>query len=103
MEAYVKLLILAVILGLAIGSVPTGVNGDGLCRMTKDGLTACQPAVAASNPSPPSTACCSALSKADLQCFCVFKNSRVLSFYGIDFNQAMQLPAKCNLGDSFHC
>ncbi|KAI9180055.1 hypothetical protein LWI28_000686 [Acer negundo] len=103
MEAYTKLVIVALVLGLAIFSAPTETYGQGLCGMTKDGLKVCQPSVVAENPAPPSMACCSALSKADLPCFCAFKNSKALSYYGIDFNQAMLLPAKCKMVDSFHC
>ncbi|XP_041010207.1 putative lipid-transfer protein DIR1 [Juglans microcarpa x Juglans regia] len=77
-------------------------NGQTLCRMTKEGLKACEPSVSGLFPVPPSAACCSALSNADMQCLCLFKNSRLFNLYGIDPNLAFELPAKCNL-PQFHC
>ncbi|KAJ0034158.1 hypothetical protein Pint_25901 [Pistacia integerrima] len=76
---------------------------DGICGMTKEGLTACAPFVTTQSTAPPSPECCLALPKANFQCFCAFKNSGLLGFYGIDFNQAMQLPTKCKLPNSSHC
>ncbi|KAJ4716461.1 Lipid transfer protein [Melia azedarach] len=107
MEAYAKVVVLAVILGLAIGSEPMGASSQSLCGIPVDGLRACQPAVSTDNPSPPSPteACCSALGKpqVNLQCFCVFKNSDVLKNYKIDFNKAMELPAKCKINKTVRC
>ncbi|KAL5788525.1 hypothetical protein ACOSP7_005474 [Xanthoceras sorbifolium] len=106
MEAFnTKLVIVALVLGLLaiFSGAPSGAYGQGLCGMTKEGLMACKPSVVAQNPAPPSPACCSAISKANLPCFCAFKNSRALGSYGIDFDQAMQLPSKCKLVNSFHC
>ncbi|XP_054776292.1 putative lipid-transfer protein DIR1 [Prosopis cineraria] len=80
------------------------VRGEGLCRMTKEGLEACRPSVSGQNPPPPTKACCSALSSADLPCLCRFKSSGFLSFYGIDPDAAMILPLHCNIvQSSFHC
>ncbi|KAL5562600.1 hypothetical protein UlMin_032347 [Ulmus minor] len=93
-----KLVIIALVLAFAI----TIANGD-LCRMTKEGLKSCQPSVNKQNPVPPSAACCSAIAGADIPCLCDFKGSSLLSFMEIDSDLAMQLPAKCNLGKSFHC
>ncbi|KAK9988138.1 hypothetical protein SO802_028377 [Lithocarpus litseifolius] len=75
---------------------------QGLCHMTKEGLKACQPSVSGQNPVPPSASCCSALSNADFQCLCIFKNSNLLNFYGINSTLAMELPAKCNQAQP-HC
>ena len=105
MEAYKKLVLVSLLLALSIGSETIMLaNGDnqGLCHMTKEGLKACQPSVSGQNPVPPSASCCSALSNADFQCLCIFKNSNLLNFYGINSTLAMELPAKCNQAQP-HC
>ncbi|OMO73796.1 hypothetical protein CCACVL1_17142 [Corchorus capsularis] len=104
--AYAKLVVAAMVLGLAIGSKPIAADGQKvLCGMSKDGFKACEPCVSSANPNPPppSQACCMALNDADLQCFCVFKNSRWLNAYGVDFDRALALPVQCGLVKSFHC
>ncbi|KAI5314298.1 hypothetical protein L3X38_043474 [Prunus dulcis] len=107
MEAYKKLVVIValVLLALAIESEAMLVNNEqSFCGMTKEGLNACAPAVSGQNPLPPSALCCSALKTADFQCLCLFKKySNLLSAYGIDPNLAMQLPAKCNLGQPIRC
>ncbi|KAB1207230.1 putative lipid-transfer protein DIR1 [Morella rubra] len=102
MEAYKKLVLVALFLALVIGSDPMLAEGQTLCRMTKEGLKACGPSVSGQNPVPPSELCCTALSNADMQCLCMFKNSRLLGMYGINPNLALDLPAKCNLPQT-HC
>jgi hypothetical protein len=102
MEGCKKVVLVALVLALAILSEPMLANAQTLCRMTKEGLKACQPSVYGPNPAPPSAACCSALSNADMQCLCLFKNSRLLNLYGIDPNLALELPSKCNLPQT-HC
>uniref|UniRef100_A0A0E0Q6R6 Bifunctional inhibitor/plant lipid transfer protein/seed storage helical domain-containing protein n=1 Tax=Oryza rufipogon TaxID=4529 RepID=A0A0E0Q6R6_ORYRU len=76
-----------------------------VCNMSNDEFMKCQPAAAAtSNPTTnPSAGCCSALSHADLNCLCSYKNSPWLSIYNIDPNRAMQLPAKCGLTMPANC
>jgi hypothetical protein len=104
MEAYKQVMIVAML--LAIANTMMLVNGQSLCHMTKQGLKACEPYVSGDNSvngQKPSDACCSAIAKADLQCLCRYKDSGLLSFYGIDPNQAMELPVNCKLMDSFHC
>ncbi|XP_050147309.1 putative lipid-transfer protein DIR1 [Malus sylvestris] len=104
MEAYRKLLVIvALFLAVAIGSNALTANSDQrFCRMTKEGLNACALSVNGANPQPPSALCCTALSYADFGC--LFKKySNFLSAYGIDPNLAMQLPAKCNLGQPIRC
>ncbi|KDP46220.1 hypothetical protein JCGZ_10060 [Jatropha curcas] len=109
MEAYMKKLatILALVMGIALVSNPVVANGaETFCHMTDEGLNACRPSVSGQNPVAPSAACCSALSKADLQCLCFYKNNYpwLLTTYKIDPNQALQLPVKCSLvEESFHC
>lgn len=97
MEGCKKLFLVALVLALAILSEPMVANAQTLCRMTKEDLKACEPSVNGPNPAPPSAPCCSALSNADMQCLCLFKNSRLLNLYGIDPNLALALPSKCNL------
>ncbi|KAJ1382985.1 Bifunctional inhibitor/plant lipid transfer protein/seed storage helical domain [Sesbania bispinosa] len=100
MEAYnKKVMIVGMLLAIAMLA-----NGQSFCHMSKEGLKACLPCVSGENAvDPPSSACCSAIAKADLQCFCRYKDSGLLSFYGVDPNQAMELPVKCKVVDSFHC
>lgn len=91
---------------LAIANAMLLVNGQSYCHMTKSGLNSCKPYVSGDNSVDdqiPSNACCSAISKADLQCLCRYMDSGLLSFYGVDPKQAMELPVKCKLMDSFHC
>ncbi|KAF7840918.1 putative lipid-transfer protein DIR1 [Senna tora] len=90
--------VIMVIATMSLGSEPKLAHGQGLCRMTKEGLKACKPSVVASGQDPlppPNAPCCSALSNADLQCLCNFKDSGFLiSFYNIDPDKAMALPIK---------
>lgn len=75
-----------------------------LCNMTDDGLQACKPSVTLPNPvDPPTAACCTALSTADLPCLCSQKGSPMLTFLGIDPALAMALPNKCNLTPPTNC
>ena len=98
MAAYKKLVFVALLLALVIGSSETMLaNGVSLCHMDKEGLTACKPSVSGQYPAAPSAACCSAISHADMQCLCLFKNSNLLNLYGINTKLALELPAKCNL------
>ncbi|KAJ9152879.1 hypothetical protein P3X46_026389 [Hevea brasiliensis] len=108
MEVYAKkLAFVALVVALALVSAePMVANGETICHMTDDGLKSCRPSVSGQNPTAPSDSCCSALSKADFQCLCFYKNNYpwLLSANKIDPDLAMQLPAKCNLvGQSFHC
>ncbi|OWM62748.1 putative lipid-transfer protein DIR1 [Punica granatum] len=72
-------------------------NGVSLCKMNEDGLTACKPSVTKPNPVDPTPECCKALSAADLNCLCSYRNSLMLPALGIDPELAMGLPAKCSL------
>ncbi|GFQ00946.1 putative lipid-transfer protein dir1 [Phtheirospermum japonicum] len=74
-----------------------------ICGMSTDDLFSCRPSVVGPVALPPSAACCAALERADVPCLCSFKNNRFLPAIGIDPVLAMQLPAKCNLLQSFHC
>ncbi|KAK9283505.1 hypothetical protein L1049_011751 [Liquidambar formosana] len=80
-----------------------GTNAQTICNVSGGGLMSCKPAVTPPNPSPPSAACCSAISHADLRCLCSYRNSKLLPSLGIDPNLAMQLPDKCNLPHPAHC
>ncbi|KAK6916535.1 Bifunctional inhibitor/plant lipid transfer protein/seed storage helical domain [Dillenia turbinata] len=103
MEAYTKLVLVAMVLAAAIASDPYLANAEGICRMTREGLTSCMPCVSGDNPPPPSPACCAALANADLKCLCYYKTSNLLPAFGINPDAAMELPTKCNLLQSFHC
>ena len=106
MEPYKKVMIVGLLFVICmIGSEPMLANGQSICNMPPNGLKACLPSVSGDNPvDPPYPACCAALAVADLKCFCRYKNSGMLSIYGIDPNKAMALPGKCKVGDSsWHC
>ncbi|GMP71302.1 hypothetical protein CsSME_00029770 [Camellia sinensis var. sinensis] len=96
MEAYQKVAIVVLLL-VAI------TNAQTICNVSMDGLTACKPSVTPPNPTPPSATCCSALSHANMQCLCSYKNSKLLPSLGIDPNLALQLPAKCKLPNPPNC
>ncbi|CAI8618520.1 unnamed protein product [Vicia faba] len=106
MEAHKKVLI--VIMLLAIANIMFA-NGVTICNMTRDERKACEPYVSNDknythvNYKVPSHACCSATANADLQCFCGYRDSGLLSLYGINPKQALELPIKCKIVDSFHC
>ncbi|KAK7312360.1 hypothetical protein VNO77_36153 [Canavalia gladiata] len=106
MEGVKKVMILGMLLGLVmIGSEPNLTKAQSFCRMPKEGLKACLPSCVngENNVDPPSSACCTAISKADLKCLCQYRDSGFLTFYGVDPDKAMQLPVKCKIMDSFHC
>ncbi|KAL3824478.1 hypothetical protein ACJIZ3_020507 [Penstemon smallii] len=67
------------------------------CNMTLAGLMACEPSAKPPRPIPPTTACCTALSHADISCLCSYKNSTALPALGIDPTLAMKLPEECKL------
>ncbi|XP_058093522.1 putative lipid-transfer protein DIR1 [Magnolia sinica] len=92
---------LVVMVLVAVGLV--GAHAVSLCGMTEDDLDECRPAVSGSEPSDPTEACCTALSKADLTCLCGYKESPVLPMLGIKPELAMQLPSKCNLTPPAQC
>jgi len=103
MEAYKKVMIVWML--LAIGNA-IYANGLTICKMTRQGREACEPYVSGEKYAAfkiPSDACCHATAKADLQCLCGYKDSGLLDYYGIDPDQAMDLPVKCKLVESFNC
>jgi hypothetical protein len=103
MDTYKKLMIVLMLLTI---SNDMFANGMTLCNMTKEERKECEPYVSGItfvNYKSPSHACCSATAKADLQCLCRYKDSKLLSFYGIDPRKALKLPVNCKLVDNFHC
>ncbi|AES79022.1 putative bifunctional inhibitor/plant lipid transfer protein/seed storage helical [Medicago truncatula] len=78
-------------------------NGMSLCNMNEDGLDACKPSVTQPYPAKPSTECCKALTGADLQCLCSYKNSAELPLLGIDPTLAASLPKECDLTPPSNC
>jgi len=97
------MIVAMMVLGIVmIGSGPVNAQYS-FCRMPKDGLKACMASVSGANPVDPTSDCCSAIAKADLPCFCRYKDSGLLSFYGVDPKKCMELPVKCKVVDSFHC
>lgn len=92
--AYKNIVIVAFLMVLAVEA--KAARGQ-ICGMSPKGFKACEPSVSGQNAVPPTAECCSALSIADLSCFCQFKGSTLLGAYGINFDQAIQLPPKCGL------
>ncbi|CAL5191901.1 unnamed protein product [Lathyrus oleraceus] len=78
-------------------------NGMSLCNMNEDGLDACKPSVTQPEPTKPTPKCCEALTGADLQCLCSYKNSAELPLLGIDPTLAASLPKECNLTPPANC
>ncbi|KAJ9189292.1 hypothetical protein P3X46_000602 [Hevea brasiliensis] len=105
MERVQKLFVVIVMLLAAISSnrVLQISNAQTICNMPMAGLMACKPSVTPPNPTAPTSACCSALSHADMRCLCSYKNSKLLPSLGIDPNLAIQLPAKCKLPHPANC
>ncbi|ESR56387.1 hypothetical protein CICLE_v10022967mg [Citrus x clementina] len=95
------IMVVGIGVGMSIGS--SHAQGTVICNMTGAGLMACKPSVTPPNPTRPTTACCTALSHADLECFCKYKNSKLLPSLGIDPKLAMQLPDKCKLPHPANC
>ncbi|KAK7264323.1 hypothetical protein RJT34_31930 [Clitoria ternatea] len=107
MEGYKKVMIVGMLMAIVVigPGGPMVAHGQyTFCRVPADGLMACKPSVSGDNPvDPPPSECCSAMAKADLKCFCRYKDSGLLSFYGVDPKKAMDLPVKCKIVNSFHC
>ncbi|KAG9149538.1 hypothetical protein Leryth_014326 [Lithospermum erythrorhizon] len=81
-----------------------GKMGMELCNMDENGIRACRPYVTQPNPmEDPSEECCGALTKADLQCLCGYRNSFLLPSLGIDPALALALPKKCGLTPPTDC
>ncbi|OIW07603.1 hypothetical protein TanjilG_29976 [Lupinus angustifolius] len=78
-------------------------KGLSICNMNEDGFNACKPSVTEPNPIDPSPKCCEAITGADLNCLCSYKNSPQLPLFGIDPILATSLPAKCNLTPPSNC
>ncbi|KAI4354183.1 hypothetical protein L6164_003075 [Bauhinia variegata] len=96
----------ALVLAMVAVMVVTHFGGSralSLCNLTEDQLMICKPAVTEPNPVDPSAECCEALSGADLECLCSYKNSPELPLFGIDPDLATALPAKCNLTTPANC
>ncbi|CAM8887327.1 hypothetical protein QQ045_026619 [Rhodiola kirilowii] len=68
-----------------------------ICNMKAEGMMACKTAVTPPNPSPPTEACCTALSHGDMACLCGYKHSPMLTALGINSDLAMELPDKCGI------
>ncbi|KAH7521430.1 hypothetical protein FEM48_Zijuj07G0032300 [Ziziphus jujuba var. spinosa] len=99
-----KIMVVALLLiAMASHGVFQVSNAQTICKVSVSGLMTCKPAVTAPNPSPPSANCCSALSHADFQCLCSYRNSNLLPSLGIDPNLAMKLPQKCKLPHPASC
>ncbi|WOH07561.1 hypothetical protein DCAR_0726993 [Daucus carota subsp. sativus] len=102
MKSYTKFAILLSVFIAAMSLAPITINGlntESFCGATAEDLSSCKLSVRAINPLPPSTACCAAVSNADMQCMCAFKTS-----LGMEPNRAMHLPVKyCNIFQSLDC
>ncbi|KAK9138575.1 hypothetical protein Sjap_009169 [Stephania japonica] len=88
---------------LVVFAIVDGMAAFSLCNMSGDDLELCKPAVTKDNTKPPTKACCDVLSKADLDCFCQYKDSFLMSSFGVDPDLAVALPPKCNLTTPASC
>ncbi|KAL8087676.1 hypothetical protein AgCh_037718 [Apium graveolens] len=84
-EGFVMVVIMVAIVG--------GSEGKGLCEMSVDDFKSCKPSFTPPKPVDPSAKCCEALSGANLSCFCYYRNSIMLPYFGIDPQLAI---GKCN-------
>lgn len=91
-----KLILVVVVMVMAI-RVFEPCNAQTICNIPLSGLMACRPSVTPPRPTPPTADCCRALSHANMQCLCSYKNSSFLPSFGVDPKLALQLPAKCKL------
>ncbi|KAE8646276.1 hypothetical protein Csa_016013 [Cucumis sativus] len=99
MAQKVTVMVVLILVGLAGISIAMEV-----CGVDEDGLTACKPWVTKPCPAEmPPAACCNKLSNADFDCFCKYKNSMLLSSFGIDSDLALALPVKCNIPNTPTC
>ncbi|GAB4853929.1 hypothetical protein Ancab_018138 [Ancistrocladus abbreviatus] len=103
MEGYAKFVVVALLLAIVIGDATRVAKGMTICGVNRDELYTCLPAAAAGNPAPPSPACCKATARANLQCLCSYRNSDIVLALGINLNEAMKVPAKCNVNPTFRC
>ncbi|KAL0561473.1 hypothetical protein IC582_001901 [Cucumis melo] len=101
MEMALKVKITAVVILVGIAGISIVME---MCGVDEEGLTACKPWVTKPCPTemPPAT-CCNKLSNADFSCFCKYKNSMLLSSFGIDPDLALALPVKCNITNTPTC
>lgn len=91
------------LLGMLVWTMIGCIDGQTICNMSGEALTACRPSATPPRPPPPSAKCCSGMTHADFRCLCSYKNSKLLRSLGIDPNLAVQLPDKCKLPHPFHC
>ncbi|XP_031473450.1 putative lipid-transfer protein DIR1 [Nymphaea colorata] len=91
--AKASLLIMVVALGWLVASTAAFT----ICSMEAGEFYGCLPAIRGPSPSPPSSDCCNAIKRADLNCLCSYKDSALLPSFGVDPKLAMALPRKCNL------
>ncbi|CAL0302818.1 unnamed protein product [Lupinus luteus] len=97
---WVALNLMVIVLMASTLNVSKGLS---ICNMDEDGFSACKPSVTEPNPIDPSPKCCKAITGADLNCLCSYKNSPQLPLFGIDPILATSLPAKCNLTPPSNC
>lgn len=84
-------------------AIVRGTEGVGLCEMSEDGVRSCRPSLTPPEPVDPSAKCCEALSGANFSCFCYYRNSFMLPYFGIDPELVLGLPSKCNLTNPTNC
>ena len=74
-----------------------------ICNIDADQLASCMPAIRGGATEAPSSACCAALSAADLPCLCRYKGNVILKSVGIDPGLAAALPTKCGMAAPPEC
>ncbi|KAL8170252.1 hypothetical protein V2J09_022056 [Rumex salicifolius] len=93
MSIKAAILVVAVVLAL----VAEQSQGLKICNVDEFKLMKCVPAVTKPNPKPPMSACCEAISGADMKCMCTYKSSPVFPMLGIDPALCLGLPPMCGL------
>lgn len=95
-----KFLKLDILMLVIMAAIVGGSEGKGLCEMSVDGFKSCKPSFTPPEPVDPSAKCCEALSGANLSCFCYYRNSIMLPYFGIDPELAI---GKCNFTNTTNC
>lgn len=97
------LMVVVVMVAVIMVAIIGESEGKGVCEMSEDGFKSCRPSLMLPKPVDPSDKCCEVLSGADLSCFCYYRNSILLPYFGIDPELALELPSKCNLTNPTNC
>ncbi|KAL8099177.1 hypothetical protein AgCh_031737 [Apium graveolens] len=102
-SSYHKIGVMVLLFFIASATSGLIVDAQSICNVPLESLATCKPAVTQPHPTAPSKECCTAVSHADMKCFCSYKNSTMLPSLGIDPVLAVHLPAKCKIRNAPKC